>query len=259
MLRNPGLLSLGPLFHFVWFSLVTAPGYSSPSSPCYLLDLKQDHSIPGFQPPGASIRSRIQPGSLLGRAAAASPSSFPAHLSNRPAFSPPMSRALPLLPLAPIHHRIFPDFQTTLTYWPGSALWSQVCFLSPTSRISAWWNQGLCLVHAAFPAPSMVPDTQKVIKKGFLINRCYSAFIKEREEKVLEKKSSGRKRLLTMRKYNALNNMKICCERLQEACWISPSPPNLIFLNPSPLPPYRSDQQTKSSSNSKQTPTLNQP
>ena len=73
MLRNPGLLSLGPLFHFVWFSLVTAPGYSSPSSPCYLLDLKQDHSIPGFQPPGASIRSRIQPGSLLGRAAAASP------------------------------------------------------------------------------------------------------------------------------------------------------------------------------------------
>ena len=181
MLRNPGLLSLGPLFHFVWFSLVTAPGYSSPSSPCYLLDLKQDHSIPGFQPPGASIRSRIQPGSLLGRAAAASPSSFPAHLSNRPAFSPPMSRALPLLPLAPIHHRIFPDFQTTLTYWPGSALWSQVCFLSPTSRISAWWSQGLCLVHAAFPAPSMVPDTQKVIKKGFLINRCYSAFIKERD------------------------------------------------------------------------------
>ena len=91
------------------------------------------------------------------------------------------------------------------------------------------------------------------------ISNQYSAFIKEREEKVLEKKSSGRKRLLTMRKYNALNNMKICCERLQEACWISPSPPNLIFLNPSPLPPYRSDQQTKSSSNSKQTPTLNQP
>lgn len=98
MPRNPGLLSLGPLFHFVWFSLVTAPGYSSPSKPCYLLDLKQDHSIPGFQPPGASIRSRIQPGSLLGRAAAASPSSFPAHLSHRTAFSPPVSRALPCCP-----------------------------------------------------------------------------------------------------------------------------------------------------------------
>ena len=168
MSRNPGLLSLGSLFYFVWFSLVTAPGYSSPSSPCYLLDFKQDHSIPGFQPPVASIRSRTQPGSFPGTAAAASPSSFPACLSNHTAFSPPVSRALALLPLLPSHHRIFPDFQTTLTYRPGSSLCSQVGFLSPTSRISAWWSQGLCLAHAAFPAPSMVPDTQKVIKKGFL-------------------------------------------------------------------------------------------
>ena len=146
MSRNPGLLSLGSLFYFVWFSLVTAPGYSSPSSPCYLLDFKQDHSIPGFQPPVTSIRSRTQPGSFLGTAAPASPSSFPACLSNHTAFSPPVSRALALLPLLPSHHGIFPDFQTTLTYRPGSSLCSQVGFLLPPAEYQLGGVRGFVLL-----------------------------------------------------------------------------------------------------------------
>ena len=200
MSRNPGLLSLGPLFLFVWFSLVTAPGYSSHSSRSRLLDLKGDHSLPCLQPPMASIRSRIQPRSLtsllLGCILQA-PFLSTSHAmlpSFRP--SPDLCPCYPFSPL--VHHSLPPRRQSQdLPRLPGHSdplAWFyslELCFFLVSHHQNiGLLESGLCLVHAALPAPRMGPDMQQVIKV-FWINGCYTAFIKEREKKSWREKVLG--------------------------------------------------------------------